>query len=788
MTADDPDGIAPTAEQLTLLDLIEKEAADALTDGDRLRLGALADGDPEFADFHRTVLPRLWLSQSEGGPFPEAVCPPPAALLDSARRIDQVNPTPPDPAPSPPVPVAPASWSRRWLRVPVVATAATAATVLLACAGYWAYRWLAVAPVNNVAQAGPSWLPLTEAKAQAELEAGRNVPLDPTFGHVVYTAVDPRIAASTSADGFTPSQLAIEKFVRDLKVGRPVLTLGGTEVAVPEGRAMLKEDVSKTAFRVSADGKGYEVYTATRRYFAETVSEVLFTVQDPNIFPGSLLNGSDFAKTQTDGQEGKIVPLPKFNDRADGGRAPVKLSVLGVSLVSKPPTAAPAVRNIAAENGLVPLNKRADVEGDPYTLTIPTQQEYQKKLQELIPRTKLVSNVTSVTEITTSSRDLLFQLGASASFSYGGFKASASGSVTEEENTEKAMVFQFLRQAAYTVAVDSPPPAPAGWFAPDASVDRVRAAMTDRDGQPARPIYVDSVTYGRTALLLCRSSRASSAVKKAMAAAFEAKFFGAEAKGAVSVSNEVREVLAESSFQVLLYGGPQAKLGLMAKQDLSFADAFGMMAAWYATEFKPEDALPIAFSVKYLADHRPAGFVGVHPHRTYTGTVEYPKYDVVWNTYHSGNDSDHVLGIGFLGEGSRVILMSATDGTKDFKRWFQKIGKTGDHTLNASLDGQPGVGSGATFTVKLKFGAKNGGASGDNWAEMENCKWKWSTDVSVNLAALPASKVLGPIPYDLPDGNRMTVSIHIRPPAAEDLPKPPDLLQFGQQRQPDKKD
>ncbi len=608
-----------------------------------------------------------------------------------------------------------------------------------------------------------------------------NRPLQ-TLGVQYEVSHDYRKPDSTKAGGFTDNQLAIEQYIRhSLQTLKPRVTLGGKEVQIPESQSTVGEDPNVTGYRLDAGGGGYEVYTVQRSYHAAMVSEILFTVQDANIWPGSLLSGGDFVKVKTDEKDAQIVPLPAFDNTPNGGRESVKLTIYGISQASDLPKAERGIAGGIAEkdqfvNLLTTTKNVGDGQkvkqiSDPYILENPSRENYERALRTLVPKVQLVANMSEITEITTSSEDLMFQLGASASFAYKGVSGAVSGSIQKEENVDRAMVYMLIRQAAYTVAVDSPPPLPAGWFTPNAPLQRIKAAMK------SPPIYCNSVTYGRTALLLARSDKSSKDVKNALRAAFAANFGVGSANARINLNDETKQTLSSTSFNIILFGGKDASKREVANMQMSFDDAMGYIGRWKNAEFKAVDALPIAFSVRYLADHSPAGFVGLHPHRIWSGNKVQPKYDVLVERYYSGKDSDWFLGIG---KGSRIWVMSRTNGIGPEKRLFRKIGRTGENRLNAILDGDPGVGMGSKFKVHLRFATMDGDKGGDSWDNMLKGKWcKDDMHIEVDLADLPPDKVLHRT-FSLPEENEMTVSVRIIPPPVPELPKPPDMRAFAQ--------
>jgi hypothetical protein len=668
-------------------------------------------------------------------------------------------------------PDTPPPRKRKWISW--IAIGAAVFLVLLLV--WFGQKWYSRCPDSTTGQKPEKLIWLDEVK---DADSLKNRPLR-ALGVQYEVSHDCRTPESNEAGGFTRNQVDIEKYIRSLGMFHPRITLGGKKVQIPESQSKVGEDPTLTGYRLDSGGGGYEVYTVQRSYHAAMVSEILFTVQNQHIWPGSLLSGGDFVKVKTDEKDAQIVPLPAFDNTPNGGRAPVKLTIYGISQASDLPKAERGIAEKAQFVNLLMTTKdvgdgqKSKQVSDPYILDNPSRESYERALRTLIPKVQLVANMSEITEITTSSEDLMFQLGASASFAYTSVSGAVSGSIQKEENVDRAMVYMLIRQAAYTVAVDSPPPPSAGWFTPNAPIGRIKNAMK------SPPIYCDSVTYGRTALLLAKSEQKSSEVKKALRAAFSANFGIASGNATVNLDDKTKQTLSSTSFNIILYGGKDAAKGEVANTQMKFDDAMAYMSRWKNAEFKAKDALPIAFSVRYLADHRPAGFVGLHPHRIFESNKVSPKYQVVLEQFHSGNDADHVIGfLGLFGKGSRIVVMSSTNGIQSYKN-FRRHFDTGDFPVNSGLDGDPGVGMGSKFKVELRFGAKDGDDSGNDWQSMRKCKWYTEKVVEVDLNDLPKDKIIRR-EFDLNGENRMTVSVRIIPPSVPELPNPPELRAFAQ--------
>jgi hypothetical protein len=111
--------------------------------------------------------------------------------------------------------------------------------------------------------AKPDWGQLPETDNPVKLE---DSPVR-TFGVQYDTDLSLRTSQETGnysrtsqeTGNYSTNQLAIERYVRSLGVIPPKLTLGGQPVPIPEGRSQVASDPAVTGYRLSTDGRGYEV-------------------------------------------------------------------------------------------------------------------------------------------------------------------------------------------------------------------------------------------------------------------------------------------------------------------------------------------------------------------------------------------------------------------------------------------------------------------------------------------------------------------------------------------------
>lgn len=153
-------------------------------------------------------------------------------------------------------------------------------------------------------------------------------------------------------------------------------------------------------------------------------------------------------------------------------------------------------------------------------------------------------------------------------------------------------VVQFT-QAYYTVDVDAPE-SPSGLFAPEVTLDDLRAELDDE-----APVYVSSVTYGRTVLFTITSELSSEEVHAALEFAYRGTV---SVDGSTSMTHE--EVLSTSEITAFVLGGS----GDGAVRAIFGIEELREFITEGGSYDRQSPGAPIAYKLAWVADDAPAGF------------------------------------------------------------------------------------------------------------------------------------------------------------------------------------
>jgi thiol-activated cytolysin len=148
-------------------------------------------------------------------------------------------------------------------------------------------------------------------------------------------------------------------------------------------------------------------------------------------------------------------------------------------------------------------------------------------------------------------------------------------------------------QAYYTVDVDAPE-APSGLFAPDVTLEDMQREFGDE-----APVYVSSVTYGRTVLFTITSELSAEEVHAALEFAYRGTV---SVDGSTSMSHE--EVLQSSEITAFVLGGS----GDAAVHAIFGIDELREFITSGGSYDRQSPGAPIAYKLAWVADDSPAGF------------------------------------------------------------------------------------------------------------------------------------------------------------------------------------
>jgi thiol-activated cytolysin len=233
------------------------------------------------------------------------------------------------------------------------------------------------------------------------------------------------------------------------------------------------------------------------------------------------------------------------------------------------------------------------------------------------------ANVSAEISQVYSSEQFGLEVGASVGWGYVlGGEVSASLKF-DETNVRSRHVVKFT-QAYYTVDVD-PPETPSGLFAPEVTLEDVTREMEDE-----APVYVSSVTYGRSVLFTITSELSTEEVSAALEFAYRGTV---SVDGSTSMTHE--EVLQSSDITAFVVGG-SGDAAVKAIFGIEELRAFIENGGSYDRQ---SPGAPIAYKLAWVADDSPAGFA-------LTSEYEVPKCDRVRQDVRVGLDRLHVMNDG----------------------------------------------------------------------------------------------------------------------------------------------
>ncbi|GGX24021.1 thiol-activated cytolysin family protein [Streptomyces noursei] len=182
-----------------------------------------------------------------------------------------------------------------------------------------------------------------------------------------------------------------------------------------------------------------------------------------------------------------------------------------------------------------------------------------------------------------SIQSALLEMNVSAS--YMGFTAEADGRI-EKKHDERTIVAVFL-QGAYTVSCDGKD-TPRDWFTDKLTWGKVKELEElGRIGKGNPPLYISSVTYGRSLLFALNTTADTLKAKAAIKASYN---------GMADVSAEVRaeyeQILNTSSVTILSQGGNPDDISKMVKE--------AKLQEYFGTTPKLDQYVPMTFTLKSL--------------------------------------------------------------------------------------------------------------------------------------------------------------------------------------------
>ncbi|HEM2874540.1 TPA: cholesterol-dependent cytolysin suilysin [Streptococcus suis] len=193
---------------------------------------------------------------------------------------------------------------------------------------------------------------------------------------------------------------------------------------------------------------------------------------------------------------------------------------------------------------------------------------------------------------------------------------------------EKQVQIVNFKQIYYTVSVDEPE-SPSKLFAEWTTVeDLKRNGITDE----VPPVYVSSVSYGRSMFIKLETSSRSTQVQ----AAFKAAIKGVDISG----NAEYQDILKNTSFSAYIFGGDAGSAATVVSGNIETLKKIIEEGARYG---KLNPGVPISYSTNFVKDNRPAQILSNSEYIETTSTVHnssaltldhsgayVAKYNITW--------------------------------------------------------------------------------------------------------------------------------------------------------------
>jgi Thiol-activated cytolysin len=364
---------------------------------------------------------------------------------------------------------------------------------------------------------------------------------------------------------------------------------------------------------------------------------------DPNadaLYPGSLIQGISLP-------DGVLNPIST-------ARTPITITV--TDLVSANPTAT-------------------------YSATIqnPTLAKVRDATHRILSQTLRTAQPAKISFSQLSVSDIeegLLKLGAS----YKWLSGSVSGSFQKNDQAYSTSVMVRIVQSYYTVSAN-PPSSPASFIASASRYDDFKRYV----GPSNPPTYIASVTYGRELWMLLQSNHTSHDVEAALNAAYSAGVSG----GSTNVNAEQKQVLNESSIQIMaLGGGGEAAVQLLTGDHLSEIQNYLIAGANYSKE---SPGVIISYTVRYLKDNDVARVSSsidytIKTSQNVSATVNLSSMRVTWVTTGDNKDwnTQPIVDV-YDKNGNHVGHIDCCSSDRNSDDWHQ--GRS--ETRNMQISGSP---------------------------------------------------------------------------------------------------
>lgn len=353
------------------------------------------------------------------------------------------------------------------------------------------------------------------------------------------------LAGAPGDPSLTKERLGLRKLIRDIP-----------KVEVPgDGNPAIGEETSS-----SGEVNGIPSHITSQKRSITRSFESLAAF-DPNadvLWPGSVVQGKSI-------ESGILAPVAL-------GRKPGTVTVKNLT-----------IEGPAAEYSRVVEN--------------PSNASLQKAVMDIVTQSLPMHSAASLSyeSAAYSSVDhALLQMGVSAKW----LSASAKARLEAEQTHKRSNMIVRLTQAYYSASF-SPPSAPESFFADGVTAGDATLYMhhASDNGRPNPPVYVSTVTYGRSLYFFISSNEESSRLKAAVESSFKAGIV----KTDINVSAEREKILQESDIRVLVLGGSgSSAVRVLTGDKLAGIEQFLREGADYAPA---SPGVPISYQLRYLKDN-----------------------------------------------------------------------------------------------------------------------------------------------------------------------------------------
>lgn len=200
------------------------------------------------------------------------------------------------------------------------------------------------------------------------------------------------------------------------------------------------------------------------------------------------------------------------------------------------------------------------------------------------------ANIYAEIEQVHSEEQLSIALGASVSWL--GAAASISSSFNFNKQDQRSRYLVKYTQAYYTVDVDQPGN-PSDLFGDSVDLDAVQAKV----GPENPPVYVSSITYGRTVVFTFESEYSALELGAALEFVYRG---GVDVSGDVSVT--YKDIVSSSNITAYILGGSGAE----AARSIESYEALMEFIRSGGDYSRDSPGAPIAYKLAYLSDNAPA--------------------------------------------------------------------------------------------------------------------------------------------------------------------------------------